>query len=83
MKNNKWSFICPCCKEENQSSFSRRKIRANFGATINCPKCGSVLKIEKDYTCSDFGEYLVERYKEAGVQPVPTKEESIKSYIEC
>ena len=52
-----------------------------IGASHNCPNCSGLLIINEDLTCSDFGEKLVNCYKEMGVDV--SKEEASSIYIDC
>lgn len=75
-----WEFTCPCCNGEFESSYTIEFIKEHIGATIDCPECGALLMIEENCTCSDFGEELVRRYAEMGLNV--SKEKACGSYVE-
>lgn len=76
----KWEYVCPICKNEIVENHSIEVVKQYVGATHDCPKCDGLLMIEEDLSCSDFGEELVKRYEEAGVET--TKEQATSNYIE-
>ena len=78
----KWILKCPCCGKATKSQrYSANRIRNEFiGATLECPRCNAGLIINKDLTCSDFGQYLVEAYKRAGCKF--TREQALSSCLE-
>lgn len=65
-KSLKNTTFCPCCEDTFKTSLfaSKRKTKKVFkeykGATLNCPKCGSLLLIE-DGKIYDFHKRLHER----------------------
>lgn len=74
-----WEFKCPCCGDEFISNLSEEVARKNIGSTIDC-QCGALLMIKGDLSVSDFGEELVKRYSEVGLNV--SKEKAVNSYIE-
>lgn len=50
-----WEWSCPCCGGKFESTVYTMEEIANYvGATIDCPDCGSTLKVTEDLTCIDF-----------------------------
>ena len=78
--NPKWEFDCPLCKKHVVTEHSIDTIKFYIGSTTNCPLCDGIVLINPDLTCSDFGQYLVDAYKGAGVNT--TKEEALGNYVE-
>jgi hypothetical protein len=52
----------------------------HIGATIDCSSCDALLKLNKDLTCSDFGEELVDIYHHMGLDV--SKANAQNSYID-
>ena len=75
-----WKIVCPCCGGTFETDCTVEEIKTFVGATADCPGCESLLRIEADLTCSDFGEELTKRYSEAGL--TISKEEACKSFID-
>ena len=78
--NNSWIWVCPICHNTIHDSHSLDTIQDYVGATYNCPECGGDVLIQKDFTCIDFGDYLVNAYKSMGVNV--SKNEALGNYIE-
>ena len=76
----KWSYVCPICNQNVVEDYTEDEVKDYIGATHDCPKCNGLLRINEDLSCSDFGEELVERYKEMGLDI--TKDDATHSYIE-
>ena len=80
MSKNRWKYTCPICKKKVEEKYTQPYIKKGWiGATHNCPCCGGLLIINKDLTCSDFGDELVMRYKEMGINV--SKEKATSTYI--
>lgn len=75
-----WKWTCPVCGAEITENHTIEEVKKHVGATHDCPKCGGLVMIEKDCTCSDFGAELVKRYAKMGANV--SKEEASNSYIE-
>lgn len=88
MKMNKdetWKGICPVCRNDvavgyENDLYTVAKMSEHIGATLDCPHCNALLKLNDDLTCSDFGTELSEIYKGAGLNV--SKEEAKSNYIE-
>lgn len=76
----KWEFDCPLCKKHIISTKTIEEVRPYIHGTTVCPACNGVILINPDFTCSDFGEYLVGVYKGMGVNT--SKEEALHNYVE-
>lgn len=76
-----WKYVCPICNKNIMENYEIETIKEHIGATHDCPECNGLLMIEEDLTCSDFGNELVNRYKEIGVNV--TKEQATGTYIDC
>jgi predicted RNA-binding Zn-ribbon protein involved in translation (DUF1610 family) len=76
-----WKFDCPVCGEHIVTEYSAKEISIDYiGATIDCPVCDILLKINTDLTCVDFGEELAKNYAEYGLNV--SEEEASGTYIE-
>ena len=73
-----WKWTCPICNNDIEEGYEIEELIV--GATHDCPECGALLMIEEDCTCSDFGEELVRRYAEMGLNV--SKEKACGSYVE-
>ena len=77
-KDETWKGICPICGKDvvvgdENDMYTVSEVSEHIGATLNCPHCNALLKLNGDLTCSDFGMELREIYKVAGLNV--TKEE--------
>lgn len=84
-KDETWKGICPVCGKDvaigyDNDLYTIEEVSKHIGATLDCPHCNALLKLNDDFTCSDFGSELREIYKGAGLNV--TKEESKINYIE-
>ena len=77
--SSRWKWICPVCKKEIEEEYTVDEVRDYVGATHNCPECNGLVMIEEDLTCSDFGNELVKRYADMGLNV--SKEEASNSHI--
>ena len=75
-----WKWTCPICGKEIEENYTIEEVKGYIGATHDCPECGSLVIIEEDCSCSDFGKELVRRYAEMGLDV--SKEEASNYYIE-
>lgn len=80
-----WKGICPICGKDvavgyENDLYTVAKMSEHIGATLDCPHCNALLKLNDDLTCSDFGTELSEIYKGAGLNV--SKEEAKSNYIE-
>ena len=79
MADDKWIWTCPICKTKMKEDLPLDEVRQYIGATHDCPYCGGTVLINKDLTCSDFGEYLVQQYASMGHHV--TKEQALGNYV--
>lgn len=80
MSKNRWEYRCHICGNKIKEPYTQPFIKNRYiGATHNCPKCGGLLVINEDLSCSDFGEILQKRYKEMGLNV--SKEQATGTYI--
>lgn len=75
-----WRYKCPICGGDVMEEYDIETVKAYVGATHDCASCGGLLMIEKDLSVSDFGNELVKRYKEMGIDV--SKEEAAGTYID-
>ena len=84
-KDETWKGICPICGKDvavgyDNDLYTIEEVSKHIGATLDCPHCNALLKLNDDFTCSDFGAELSEIYKNTGLNV--TKEEAKSNYIE-
>lgn len=84
-KDETWKGICPICGKDVAAGYENDlytigEVSKHIGATLDCPHCNALLKLNDDLTCSEFVEELSEIYKNTGLNV--TKEESKSNYIE-
>lgn len=75
----KWNYICEICKNNIVEDHDIEVVKEHIGATHDCPKCDGLLIINENLTVSDFGNILVERYRQLGLDV--TKEEATGTYM--
>jgi len=75
-----WKYKCPICGEIITEDYTIDIVKDYIGATHDCPKCDGLLMIEKDLSVSEFGNELVHRYNELGVDV--SKEDATGTFIE-
>lgn len=78
--SNKWKGICPICGKTFSTGLTESDMLNHIGATMDCPSCNALLKLNEDLTCSDFGEELVSIYKDMGLDVSKTNAQN--SYID-
>jgi len=75
-----WEYVCPLCNERVKTKHDLETANGHIGSTLDCQLCQGLLIIEDDLSVTDFGEVLVKRYAEAGLEV--SKEQATGSFIE-
>lgn len=78
--SNKWKGSCPICGKYFSTGLTESDMLNHVGATMDCPNCNALLKLNKDLTCNDFGEELVSIYHDMGLDV--SKDHAQNSYID-
>lgn len=55
-----WSYICPYCKQKVRTTHSTSDMSFYINKLITCPFCLNILRINSDFTTSDFQKILKE-----------------------
>lgn len=76
----KWKGTCPICGKAFSTGLTEFEMLNHIGATMDCPSCNALLKLNEDLTCSDFGEELVSIYHDMGLDV--SKAHAQNSYID-
>lgn len=75
-----WKYSCAICGKTITEDYSLEEVKEAVGATHNCPECNGLLLIQDDLTVIDFGNVLVNSYKEVGIEV--DKETAVNSFVE-